>query len=608
MEQICISRNDEYHEAWPSISKTHDGRLIVAYKESDGHLNLEYSRIVTRTSSDKGRTWSDRSVIYSSEDPERDGLVSAGRLLILEDGTLMLFVDRFFIDKTLIGQPYLLKYMNGEALIYRSTDNGSSWDAPSIVPIKGLISSVRQIKNGSILVGCTHFSYKENLYQNKQIQIVYISKDLGETWGEPITVLDHPEFQQSEGDFVEFDDGVIICYMRDEDFRGDLPNRTTGLKCFSYDGGYTWEGPYSSGRWLYNGSMAAGLLENGMVMVTSRLGMGRPEPYFGYFPEEPRRKPELIGYWCGQHSPYFYAYVESQEDAMMKSTPGADYDMPLPSSAKWFVIDRDLNKAPDYGYSSWTNTDDGNVLIVQFITDDAPPGRPQIRGYKCSLDEIMNPERDVSIDFSSKEFTAAPLAGQEGWFHIDGDEKQTVVIDENGMACGIDMIIEENTKILKDIGWIAPSIVEEENRTQEVCIDIGPFNLYDENIEIEIEHIGISNTASIGLIDDCRACFASIDIDENNKKAKVSIGKEQKIFSAKKIDPQKPQKTMIVCERGFISLYTKEAAQISYDGCLEHIRIDNLIIVSGVTLKIRGGNFKVKSINVKCKKRDQNIK
>ena len=527
MRQITISRDDRFHKAWPSVARAANGDLVVTYKESDGHLNLEFSNLVVRISQDQGETWGERIVLYEVENPVGDGLLQdAGRICALQDGSLLIPISQNAPRGNLPkGQPYLMRYiLGGRTLLFRSPDYGRTWEQ-SVAPVNiPMISSVRQLRSGVILIGATEFSYKSNPYRNRQIQVLYRSTDNGQSWDGPITVCDHPDFQPSEGDFVELADGTLVCYIRDEDFRDDLPVRTAGLKSFSHDGGLTWDGPYSSGRWLYNGRMSTGLLPNGDVMVTSRLGLGKLRPYFGTFQEEPHRKPELVGFWHAEF-PLLHAYIESQADALLRTQPGATYADPLPPSARWFVIDEDLSSHPDFGYSGWVNLPSGHVFVVDYITDDAPVGRTQIRGYILTPDDLSSPNRELVIDFTGPAFSSGPLAGQNEWVHHGGPQEPTVLVtrtDHEQVVRGRAASAESKGELVST-GWIAPTLDASRLEAESVRRDIGPYNLYDEPITISVEHRGCSEFAEVQILDDCQSLIAALVVQGGNRCVAVNL-------------------------------------------------------------------------------------
>ncbi len=48
-----------------------------------------------------------------------------------------------------------------------------------------------------------------------------------------------------------------------------------------------------------------------------------------------------------------------------------------------YHIDTDRAEKEDQGYSAWVQTANNDILLVNYITDDAP--KPYIRGYRITL-------------------------------------------------------------------------------------------------------------------------------------------------------------------------------------------------------------------------------
>ena len=55
-----------------------------------------------------------------------------------------------------------------------------------------------------------------------------------------------------------------------------------------------------------------------------------------------------------------------------------------------FPLDYDRNPAPDLGYTGWTQFDDGEIYVVNYIKDDAD--KAYIRGYSFYPTDVMLPE------------------------------------------------------------------------------------------------------------------------------------------------------------------------------------------------------------------------
>ena len=63
MKRFTISRDDRYHEGWPSICQATNGDLVCSYAEANQHGGGAVPSAVVRVSSDEGCTWSEPIII-----------------------------------------------------------------------------------------------------------------------------------------------------------------------------------------------------------------------------------------------------------------------------------------------------------------------------------------------------------------------------------------------------------------------------------------------------------------------------------------------------------------------------------------------------------------
>ena len=346
IQHFTVTRNDKFHESWPDLAIAANGDFVMTYQESDGHGAGPVSTIVTRVSQDRGRTWGKRTVVAQLTNRRRDGWLNCSRIVRLQDDSLLIAVDCIPQNPPPNVHHW---WTNNRAVIwlFRSRDNGRSWTGPEKTSVRGgIVPCITQLRDGTLLIGITRFDEENNW---RQFQVVYRSADNGTTWEGPIVVGKHPEQQPNEGDFVELSGGEVVCYMRN-----DKPGATSGLKAISRDGGRTWSPLYRSGPWRYAGRPDVGLLSTGEVFLTTRVGAPQAGHYLG-------------------------AYMEPQ-DVALHPTP---LKGPVPKEARWILVDNDTNpKRPDWGYSGWLELPDRSIYVVQYITADAPAGKPFIRGYR----------------------------------------------------------------------------------------------------------------------------------------------------------------------------------------------------------------------------------
>lgn len=104
---------------FPDMISLHDGRLLVAYRDSVSHIAQD-GRILVVESSDDGRTWSAPRVAVDTAIDDRDP-----KLVQLSDGTVLM--NFFRTDWT--GYPGNPATLVG-TFVARSTDGGAGWSEP----------------------------------------------------------------------------------------------------------------------------------------------------------------------------------------------------------------------------------------------------------------------------------------------------------------------------------------------------------------------------------------------------------------------------------------------------------------------------------------------
>lgn len=152
-----------------------DGRVLLMYSEfRDGASDHSPADIVKRYSSDGGRTWSPREVVFSRPSGSRN--VMSASLLRLKDGR--------------IGCVILVKWTERTRCIPNwttSADSGKTWTP--LVPMTedvayfvGNNDRLIQMQNGTLVFPyALHVNTAESFDPNAQCGIFY-SKDAGKTW------------------------------------------------------------------------------------------------------------------------------------------------------------------------------------------------------------------------------------------------------------------------------------------------------------------------------------------------------------------------------------------------------------------------------------------
>ena len=374
MQKLVVSRNDDLYEGFADIATAADGTLVCTYRESLRHGPQPFSRVVVRRSGDGGLTWGPRQLVIERDREQTaagEGVLNCSRLAACADGTLLLAVDLMYKDQL---QPD--PAMN---LLFRSADNGATWDGPHETRITGgIVPSLKELSTGELLLGVTELRTSDGQLSGlEEQQTVYRSSDRGETWEGPyyVPLLDSPPagggtWRFSEGDFAELDDGAVLVYMR-EDGEG-----LSGWKSLSTDGGRTWSPPYRTEMRSCLGRPSVGRLRSGEIAITYRFGSGT--------------------------STALGLYVETPLEARRFAPLDPNNYKTEYAACRFAFLDNDRAPCADGGYSGWVQLPSGDLYVVNYITDDAP--RAQIRGYIVGRqDWYLFPEGEIHYYFPADE-------------------------------------------------------------------------------------------------------------------------------------------------------------------------------------------------------------
>lgn len=337
IQKYTVSRDDSIYEAWPDLVQTDSGKLICVFSECRHHLDRADSRIAICESTDRGRTWSEKK--YLTERGSRKDFFNCARISKLNDGTLAIVCDRVYGNEN----------EAADIWVWFGDKEGINWGKPRRYPFCGIVpDKLLQLKNGRMIIAA-HFYNKE---MNKLEQYMWYSDNNGETWSERIVIASHPDYNLCEVSVLECEDNTLVAFLRENSFQGyDI------MKVFSHDNGESWSG-------LCNTSMnaghrpVAGFLQNGMVMVTYRF------------------------FSCGEQN-VFAAFLKKDQLLNRDRRQQEVRIMPL---------DYDRNPSPDLGYTGWTQFEDGEIYVVNYIKDDAD--NAYIRGYSFYMEDVVLPETE----------------------------------------------------------------------------------------------------------------------------------------------------------------------------------------------------------------------
>ncbi len=393
--KFTISRDDSVYECFPHLCQTRSGRIIIAYRESNGHVASEYCRLIVRYSDDAGHTWSDRNVII--DEAVTDGVLTTWncpKIQQLEDGRVLL------LSESLPWPPGEWRVEHtARVSLWFSDDDGVTFADPFQTSVGGICpDQVTEMPDGRWLL-LTNLRIDG---ADRLTQMLHISRDKGVTWDAPRPMNLNPDHELDEGSIVKLPGGELVSYERVD--VGPL------LKLISKDNGETWEGPYSTLNPAAIGMPIAGLTTDGLILITGRYGLesnwrvdmseetfqkrlakrtivipkvkGHPEnerfiASVTGGPNTIETEDEIV-MAAGGTSVHTFAFLEPIESALS----------PDLGDQKGLLLPLDLDNSPfaDSGYTGWVEYERGRFLCANYINDNAPMA--QIRGYRFGLEDF----------------------------------------------------------------------------------------------------------------------------------------------------------------------------------------------------------------------------
>ena len=336
IQKFIVSKDDNIYEAWPDLVQTDSGKLICVFSECEEHCDRENARIMITESCDRGRTWSAKMPL--TEKGKKDEYFNCARISKLRDGRLAIICDKLEgFDKENTAVTY----------VWYGDNEGEKWSKPVILPFNGIVpDKLLQLKNGRLIIS----NHSKNENNNKLEQHLWYSDDDGKTWSERITVASDDRYNLCEASILEYDNNTLIAFLRENSFKGyDL------LKVISYDNGESWSQVYNTPIDCGH-RPTSGFLNDGTVMITYRyIPVWMHDVFVAFLKKEDLMEPER----------------QNQKVCIMP-------------------LDYDRNREPDLGYTGWTQFDDGEIYVVNYIKDDS--NKAYIRGYSFYPDDVVLPE------------------------------------------------------------------------------------------------------------------------------------------------------------------------------------------------------------------------
>jgi len=265
---VVIDRRTGHYLCFPDVCAAGDGTLLCVYNEFDRHVGTR-RRLLLKTSSDHGRTWSGRRLLRADDS-------HCPRISVLHDGLICLLDDA------------------GPVILW-STDNGLSWaQAPGAGIQHGLTD--RALELGGQTLFTTGHQHRGNqprakIRQAPSEQMAYISRNLGRSW-EAFSVIANEKclvlceasvIRLPERENIAAPNGAdssasapgsaplsapaaaprLLALMRENSFVGEPM-----YYCISEDGGSSWSAPLPTP--LIGHRPTLGWTRSGRLLVTYR--------------------------------------------------------------------------------------------------------------------------------------------------------------------------------------------------------------------------------------------------------------------------------------------------------------------------------------------------
>lgn len=341
-ETFTVSRDDTVYEAFPALGLTLRGHLICVYLECTRHTDRSYTRIVYRVSTDRGRTWSDKTALTEGT-TGLDYFYDCPSIARLSDGRMVIVTNK--VPKK--EQRYFHDTSNE---LYIGNDDGTVWEGPFPTPVQGIVpDTLCELSTGRWLLSA-HRKSKMHGYLE---QLLWYTDDEGKHWSGPITMASVEGLHLCEASILRLPDDTLVAFYRE--------NSGEGWDCYksiSKDCGETWEGPYRTPIPGCHRPVVR-LLDSGNVMMTYRFYQGGP-----------------VGYGSTQN--FFGAWMTPE--TALETDRRKQWVRIMP-------IDYDPSPVADNGYSGWVQFEDGEIYAVQYIADDS--ANCQIRGYSLRESDFV---------------------------------------------------------------------------------------------------------------------------------------------------------------------------------------------------------------------------
>jgi hypothetical protein len=200
-KQIYHSPETPGYTSWVGLWQTAEGRLQCSFQQLTGPKDKPVGSVPILESTDEGLTWTR---------VPGDVPVGGGRgMAVLKEGTLV--------------RPHWASDPQDAGWVERSTDGGKTWGEHiyflSPQEYRTWPTLIRPLRDGRLVLmaGCWKRGDGE-IPNPRMTKMMFVSRDEGKTWGEPIVLMPTETGVCEESDFCELPDGDLFWIHRVEHF------------------------------------------------------------------------------------------------------------------------------------------------------------------------------------------------------------------------------------------------------------------------------------------------------------------------------------------------------------------------------------------------------
>ncbi len=320
---ISLAYDEKIYSSFPDIIRDPTGDFLCVYREADTH-HPTTSKLILLSSPD-AIAWKRYELAQASM--EEHGCVFNCPKLGIIDEKVVVFCDVKSSQKE--------AFAKWDTFMWTLSANSKRWGDPARLGISGMVPDrIIQLKK-KIVMG---YHVVENIEGFERLsQMMAESYDGGRTWRDRTTIAASDQHFFCEGSIVEMSNATLVCYMRDN--RGPL---LRAYYAVSHNQGKDWDKPRQMN-----------IMAHRIVAAVKKI-----QPYAG----------AVLGTFRNTSNKTLSLFIQNPKNNKTQILP----------------IDKETHPGLyDYGYSGWTETKDGGLLVVYYIRRNKP--NPEICLTKVDL-------------------------------------------------------------------------------------------------------------------------------------------------------------------------------------------------------------------------------